>query len=236
VNIRNLLNRATAAASIIAPCCVFAAESATTETAKAMTYYERRCADIRTAVEKLAPETTGTVVLLGDSITEANPLDTLAGMPVVNQGISGDEVDSEKTNLGARKRLDLVAAARPARVYVLLGINDFWNSRKSADQVVSLYRELVKDLKAAAPAARVYLQTVLPTSGNAKDLNEKVSALNREIRSIAAQECCVIVELNAKFRNEQGELKPEFTTDGVHLSEEGYGMWNALLSTTKVSR
>src|SRR5688572_1345632 len=75
-------------------------------------YYER-CDKMKADIAALPAGTTSTVVLLGDSITQAHPAKELAGFPVVNEGIGGDQIDNPTSGTGARTRLSIVAEARP---------------------------------------------------------------------------------------------------------------------------
>jgi len=87
----------------------------------------------------------------------------------------------------------------------------------------------VSTLKTSVPDATIYLQTVLPTSGAHAGLNVLVNKLNPEISRIAKASKCQLIDLNAGFRNEKGEMDAQFTNDGVHLTPKGYEHWKNVL-------
>lgn len=192
-------------------------------------HYHKRRAEISRQIAGLPPETTSTVVLLGDSITEGHPARTVAGLPVVNQGIGGDRTDMPTSGTGVRRRLDLVREARPAHVFLMIGINDFWGGGETADQVKPRYEELVRALLAEVPNARLHLVSVLPTSGRNASMNREVVPMNDFIRGLARTHKLEYLDLHALMSDEKGELREEFTGDGVHLTPPAYAAWTAAL-------
>ena len=77
-------------------------------------HYRNRIAQMEEAIRALPPDRDGTVVLLGDSITEVHPARELAGMPVVNMGIGGDQTDfPDADGGGVRRRVGVAAKADP---------------------------------------------------------------------------------------------------------------------------
>jgi lysophospholipase L1-like esterase len=194
-----------------------------------MTHYQMRCDEIRADIAAFNLAASKSVVLLGDSITEANPLAELHGLPVINQGISGDHVDSNDPYIGVRRRVNLVADARPSHIYLLIGINDVGYLDRSVQHIADLYKGMLQTLIAAVPQARVIVQTVLPTSEDRAHLNARVRQLNTDIKTIAATTGCHVLDLHKLFLNEIGELRAEFTNDGVHLNPAGYERWISAL-------
>jgi lysophospholipase L1-like esterase len=55
--------------------------------------------------------------------------------------------------------------------------------------------------------------------------NERIRNLNQEIAFIAQQEGAGYLNLHTLFADGQGELEPELTTDGLHLTRRGYEVW-----------
>ena len=124
-------------------------------------HYRDRCSQFRQTAQQ-APA--GGIVILGDSLTEGHPATTLAGLPVINQGISGDMLT--RPDGGLLRRLDLVGLARPAHVFVLIGINDIIFGQRVVTDIERDLTTLIGDLPAHAPAAKIWVQSLLPTSGD----------------------------------------------------------------------
>ncbi len=226
-------------ASLLAACILSSAHAwaapvspATTATAAATTapvnarvaWFQKRLVQIRAAIAALPADTTRTVVMLGDSITEGFRMTEVAGWRVVNEGISSDHIHVDKGIGGVTSRLDLVAEARPAHVFLMIGINDFGSS-KSLDTAERQYRMLVAKLKAAVPDATIHLETLIPTRGRFSFHNPTVNEMNRRIERIAGEYGCDFVDIHKLVRDGKGELRADFTRDGLHLKAPAYEEW-----------
>jgi lysophospholipase L1-like esterase len=58
---------------------------------------------------------------------------------------------------------------------------------------------------------------------------ERIAALNDGLRALAAARGASYVDLHPAFA-EDGELKAEYTHDGLHLNGAGYLAWRAALA------
>jgi lysophospholipase L1-like esterase len=94
------------------------------------------------------------------------------------------------------------------------------------------YREILRRIKERAPAVRVHVQSLLPTSKGFADRNESVQDFNRRIKKMAGEHGYDFMDLHALFADEKGELKPDFTEDGLHLTDAGYQVWRAEIEKT----
>ncbi len=210
------------------------AATTATETAQKVvvkqSHFDARVEQIRKDIAALPPTTTGTIVMVGDSITEgffrkeAMP-ETVNGMLVVNQGISGDQIDRPSAGTGLTSRIDLIKQARPAVVFVMIGVNDFWGGKETPEEVLPQYENMFTMLKQALPETQIVLQSVLPTSKKNAYLNENVDKLNALAKELAEKSGTIYLDLHPTMEDEKGELKDEFTGDGVHLTPAGYAAW-----------
>ncbi|MBG1244547.1 SGNH/GDSL hydrolase family protein [Nostoc sp. UIC 10607] len=161
-------------------------------------------------------------ILVGDSLSMWFPREKLpAGKLWLNQGISGD------TSSGVLKRLGAFSTTRPNVIYVMAGINDL---RKGAsdDTIVRNYRRIVRRLRQTHPKAQIIVQSILPTR-LAKLSNSRIRHINTQLTQIAKQEGANYLNIYSWFTDMEGNLRPELTTDGLHLSQEGYDVWRSAL-------
>ena len=183
------------------------------------------------------------IVLLGNSITEGGGdwNKKLNAENVVNRGISGDITD------GILNRLEEIVYFRPIAVFLLIGINDIFNSDKpEQDKVTVKYVanniiEIADRIKSKSPKTQVYIQTVLPinrelffeSAGYFPEhkipLNIQIIEINKIIKNIASQRNHQFLNLHTAFIDDKGSLSSEYTTDGVHLNDNGYSLWAKLL-------
>lgn len=172
-------------------------------------------------------------VLAGDSISLWFPSDLLpTERHWLNQGISG-EISS-----GLLNRLDVFEQTDPETIFIMIGINDL--IRGIGDETIVANQTLiVQDLKEMHPNAQIVLQSILPHGaeqatweGKEQLLevpNHRIQTLNERLKIVADQEDIYYLDLYSLFSNAEGNLRPELTTDGLHLNSEGYLVWRSAI-------
>ncbi|KAF3886641.1 MULTISPECIES: SGNH/GDSL hydrolase family protein [Nostocales] len=161
-------------------------------------------------------------ILLGDSLSLWFPQESLPSDRLwLNQGISGD------TSGGIVKRLSAFSATKPDVIYVMAGINDL--RRGLTDEVILRnHRKMLRSLRESHPHAKIFVQSILPTR-LPNIPNKRVRNINHHLALIAKQENAYYLNLYQWFIDFRGNLREELTTDGLHLSREGYEVWQSAL-------
>lgn len=184
---------------------------------------------VKSAQFRSYPNSRKDIIFLGNSITAGTDWAELLGNPNCrNRGISGD------ITYGILARLDEVTEGQPAKVFLLIGINDIQHNTPDSI-IISNYRKIVQTIKSASPRTKVYVQTLLPTNNtftqfkNHYNKDEHIAAVNEGIRKIAAEEKVTCIELNKAFQDAEGKLDKKLTMDGLHLNAEGYKLWAGIL-------
>jgi lysophospholipase L1-like esterase len=161
-------------------------------------------------------------VILGDSISQWLPLEQLAtDRFYLNQGISGD------TTGGVLKRLAAIDEVRPDTIYVMVGVNDLKNG-KTDREILGNLQKIMQRLRQVHPQAQVIVNSVLPTRLPSIP-TDRVTPLNQKIAQLAQQEGVGYLALTSAFADESGILRQDLTTDGIHLSAQGYAVWGGAL-------
>ncbi len=176
------------------------------------------------------------VVLLGDSITEGFNVDKyFPDRHVLNRGIGADVIGNAlpaSDHRGILRRMDeSVFDCNPSDVFVLIGINDLGSGHKP-EVIAAGYREILEKIKKQLPDVRVHIQSVLPTRGNYAKHNANVNDLNKRLETLAKEFGYDYVDLHSKMTDDKGELKKEFTADGLHLKDPGNKVWKAEIDRT----
>ena len=171
------------------------------------------------------------VVLLGDSITEGFDVGKyFPGRRVLNRGIGADVIGNdlpETDNRGVLKRLnESIYHCSPTDVFLLIGVNDLGSGR-TPDVMEKSYRDILAQIKKETPRVRVHVQSVLPTRGNYAKHNANVVDFNGRIKKLAEEFGYDYLDLHALMIDDKGELKADFTNDGLHLNEAAYKIWLA---------
>ncbi len=161
-------------------------------------------------------------ILVGDSLSMWFPKEKLpTGKFWLNQGMSGDSSE------GVLRRLSAFSTTRPEVIYLMIGINDLL--RGTSDQTILInHRPIIRSLRQAHPKSQIMVQSILPVS-HAQISNCRIHYINSKISSIAKQEGVDYLNINNWFADLDGNLHSDLTTDGVHLSHEGYDVWRFTL-------
>jgi lysophospholipase L1-like esterase len=179
------------------------------------------------------PNSRKDIIFLGNSITDGVDWVELVGnRHAKNRGISGD------ITFGVLERLDEVIEGQPAKVFILIGINDI--SRNIPDAVIlQNYQRMVSRIKKESPKTRIYLQTLMPVNSsfgkfpNHYNKDQHLLAVNQGLRELAAREQVTLVDLYPAFLDNQNRLVAAYTHDGLHLTALGYQKWAELLKAGK---
>lgn len=188
-------------------------------------YYKRK------AFFENEPNTENEIIFLGNSITEGGDWNALfPDKNVENRGISGDVTD------GILFRLDEVTASHPNKVFLLIGTNDMARG-KSMVYVIENTEKIILQIQNQSKDTKIYLQSILPInphigkkfSGH-KNNHQKIIAANKRLRAVSKKYDVKFINLHKRMRNSKKHLKPEYTYDGLHLSEEGYQKWKKIIN------
>ena len=160
----------------------------------------------------------GTVVFLGDSITDFCQLDRYyPGLNAVNQGISGD------TTGGMLERVDAdVCAREPQAVVFLGGINDIFMGVED-EAIVSNIRAIVDRIHAALPDTQIIVQSVYPVEEfGSLALTGHVQAVNERLRAQAKEGGYAYADVYSVLAGSDGRLTHGLADDGLHPNDAGY--------------
>lgn len=176
------------------------------------------------------------VVLLGDSITEGFNVDKFfPDRHVLNRGIGADIIGNdlpESDHRGLLRRMkESVYDCNPSDVFILIGINDLGMGHKPA-QLEAGYRELLTELKKNTPDVHIHVQSVLPCRGNFAKHNANVNDVNQRLQKLAKEFGDDYVDLHSQMTDDKGELKKDFTPEGLHLKDPAYKVWKTQVHRT----
>jgi lysophospholipase L1-like esterase len=175
------------------------------------------------------PDSRSDYVFLGNSITAGTDWNELLGATNCrNRGISGD------ISFGILERLDEVTAGKPAKVFILIGINDIQHNIPDS-VIANNHRRIVQRIKANSPATKIYMQTLLPVNNeftqfkNHYNKDEHIHAVNEAMKKMAAAEKITLIDLHPHFLDAAKKLDKRYTIDGLHLNAAGYKVWAGIL-------
>ncbi|HIK46412.1 MAG TPA: G-D-S-L family lipolytic protein [Leptolyngbyaceae cyanobacterium M65_K2018_010] len=162
-------------------------------------------------------------VLVGDSLCLWLPPDHLPDDRLwLNQSISGE------TTGQVLRRITYFANVRPTDIYIMAGVNDLKNGVEP-DVIVSNMELIVQWLKVQHPQARVVVLSILPTRLPSIS-NQTLEQVNQQMAIAVRQRGGHFMDLQPAFRDHEGSLRVDLTTDGIHLNPLGYSLFATYLA------
>ena len=166
------------------------------------------------------------IIFIGDSIIEYYPLQELLGTSktIVNRGIRGYQTGLLLKNLDAHLYGDAVD-----QIVLLIGTNDIGKDVPMMEALNNL-ESVIQTISRDYPLSQIKLVSILPVneSENFKPTvyirtNEKIKEWNQAYQELALAYMQVeYVSVFDKLLDQEGQLKSDYTTDGLHLSVSGY--------------
>ena len=174
-----------------------------------------------------------TIVFLGNSITQVGKWQELIPhKEVINKGISGD------ITTGVLARIEDCLSAKPAKIFVMIGINDL-KIGKSLDSITANQLKIIEKIKRLSPRTKIYMQSTLPVNEGMlasiyKRLNNAdIIKMNAALKFVCKQKKIRYIDLHPIMIDENGQLKKSLSTDGLHLKPEAYFNWVNYLKSNK---
>ena len=176
------------------------------------------------------------IIFVGDSIVEYYPLHELlrTDKTVVNRGIRGYKTDLLLENLDAH-----LFGHAVDKIFLLIGTNDIGKEMGQAETLGNM-EEIIQFISRNYPLAQIQLLSVLPVNEDPAYKstvyirnNKKIQALNQAYRQLASAYMNVqFIDLYDAFLDEGGQLRPDYTRDGLHLTIAGYSALSKALQET----
>lgn len=203
---------------------VLFAQISDAQTQKYSTFYMQRSS----LFNKLSI-TSKDIVFIGNSITNGAEWNELFPQKrVKNRGISGD------TSEGVFDRLDAVVKGKPAKIFILIGVNDISREIKVETIVLNMKR-IVEKIQKESPKTKIYIQSILPVNpdfemfkGHMKP--DLIKEINQFYQNIAQEYKVNYIDLYSHFLEDgTDKMNKKYTNDGLHLLGEGYLLWREIV-------
>ena len=165
-------------------------------------------------------------VFLGDSITEGYELkEFYENLPVVNSGSNGNTTDDILEDMENR-----VYKYNPSKVFILIGTNDITRD-KDSEYIFKNIVKIVDNIKKNRPFAKIYVESIYPVNNSDDEkidmnsvknrTNEQIDEINSMLKKEFKDTDVTYIDINSKLK-ENGQLKLDYTKEGLHLSNLGY--------------
>ncbi len=176
----------------------------------------------------------GQILFVGSSLMEQFPINELLvdlGLPytVYNRGIGGF------TTTELMEVLDVcVYDLKPAHVFINIGTNDLNGPEYRLDELLARYEAILTEIRAHVPGVKLYLMAYYPMSEKVAAANPwmaeilqyrnnaRVAEANEGVRCLAEKVGARFLDCNAGIMDEEGNMKAEYTIEGMHMYGNGY--------------
>jgi lysophospholipase L1-like esterase len=163
----------------------------------------------------------GGIVFVGDSITQDFPIhDFFPDLTVYNRGIGGD------TTEGLKNRLEeSIFALEPQKVVLMIGTNDLALLKTTPEKIAQNIHDIVKLIHEKSPNIRIILEGIYPVNTTLDPFsvstrnNEDIRKVNQLLKNIPQID---FIDLDHDFSDSLGNLKKEYTVEGLHINALGY--------------
>lgn len=123
------------------------------------------------------------------------------------------------------------------KIYIMLGINEIGTG--NADSFAEAYGELIDYLKSAQPDAKIVIMSMLHVTKAKSDSsnyfrNDIIDERNEKVKALCDEERVFWLNINDAFDDGNGNMKEDYTSDGVHPSAKSISIWEDYLFANPV--
>lgn len=176
----------------------------------------------------------GQIVFAGSSLMEQFPIEEFQlgldlPLHIYNRGIGGF------TTAEMLPVLDVcVLDLKPKYLFLNIGTNDLNGADFDQNALMDRYGQILSIIREALPQCRIHLLAYYPVNPAAAEgipfmratlqhrTNGRISAANRAVKELAAQHGAEFLDVNDVLTDEKGDLKAEYTIEGMHFYPDGY--------------
>ena len=175
----------------------------------------------------------GAVVFAGSSLMEQFPLyeflqDDDLHCTLYNRGIGGF------TTTELLEAMDeCILELQPAHLFLNIGTNDLNGPDYDRAAMLGRYEEIVRQIRKNLPETKLYLLAYYPVNPTVAEdpgliecfrwrTNERIREASEGVQALARKYGAEFLDLNKDLYDAAGNLKAEYTIEGMHLYANGY--------------
>lgn len=151
---------------------------------------------------------------------------------VYNRGIGGDVTD------GLLERMnESIFDLEPKKVFINIGTNDISRPEYKRERLMSQYRKILMQIQARLPETKIYVMSYYPVNRELPGAdpeavkaqfgartNAELKEVNAEVEKMAEELGCTYINVFDCLLDEKGNLKAEYTIEGMHMYANGYAV------------
>lgn len=176
----------------------------------------------------------GKVLFVGSSLMEQFPINELLldmgrTYTVYNRGMGG------YTTQQLAKSLDVcVYQLQPSQVLINIGTNDMNTPEYTVEGLMERYEAILRDIQAHVPGVKLTLLAYYPLcepklaeDPHGREIlksrnNRTIAQANQAVQALAKKVGAGFLNCNSAITDESGNMRPEYTIEGMHMYGDGY--------------
>lgn len=188
--------------------------------------YQKRQEEKLKALEDKEKKKYTDIVFLGDSLTDYYDLDKYYDVKIVNSGEAGWTTDDILNSLDEK-----VFQYYPKKLVLLVGTNDLIHD-KDVNYVVKNIKKIVEEIKKERPYTEIYVESLYPVNNTENEKidknmvkdrkNSDIKEINKNLKEYCEKNKYTYIDMYDELVDKDGNLKLEYTKEGLHMSDEGY--------------
>lgn len=175
----------------------------------------------------------GQIVFAGSSLMEQFPIyeflqDFDLPYTIYNRGVGGFTTTEMMPVLK-----ECIYDLKPKYLFLNIGTNDLNGPDYSQDALIERYDSILNQIVENVPGVQIFLLAYYPVNPVAAThpwmlatlkyrTNERINAASAAVEQLAKKHGARFLNLNAGITDESGNLKAEFTIEGMHMYANGY--------------
>lgn len=185
------------------------------------------------------------IVFAGSSLMEQFPIyeflqDFDLPYTIYNRGVGGFTTAEMEAALK-----ECVLDLEPRYLFLNIGTNDLNGPDYAEEALLERYERILNAIEEQVPGIRIFLLAFYPVNPEASDnpwakqvfqyrTNERIHAASQGVKGLAEKHGAVFLDLNAGITDEKGNLKAQYTVEGIHMYANGYkAVLDALMPVLK---
>ena len=174
-------------------------------------------------------------LFVGDSITDGiRSYGVMSNTTVIAYtGVNPETILSKKLiNSGNGEKITFLEAMaqhpETKKIYIMMGANGMaWLTK---DIFIANYGNFIDQVKAQHPDALIYVQSILPVTKSYEEkntgiTNAAIDEFNQALLALAKEKSVYYLNVAESFKDENGALPEEASSDGMHFATKHYNIW-----------
>lgn len=118
------------------------------------------------------------------------------------------------------------------KVYIKVGLNELGYGTE--ENFEKTYAELIAKIREYEPRAIIFVHAILPVTAEKSNTdkahnNANIAARNAALEQFAKEQKAYFIDAGPALSDAEGNLRPEMTSDGIHLKPEYMKLWRDFL-------